>query len=231
MSLVPDTLRKVQAQLFASAWRIVWQQLSQQREVLRYLYNAAQTANTALPKPPIFNRADLTDEEAQALQDFFDDDGAARGARDAFATAIVMFLDDSFKMLTSFYERIPDIERNLAVRVEGIDLPKIVRDAANNVRHYQDWRVPAKDLLRPELALANATTIAALMGKAPPIRKTVSVWAANWAWPILAKISGGTFNGLASAVLSAMEEMLENAHETESEHVIEYRNRYPIPLE
>ena len=112
---------------------------------------------------------------------FFDDDGAARGARDAYSTAIVMFLDDSFKMLASFYERIPDVERNLAVRVEGIDLPKIVRDAANNVRHYQGWRVPAKDLLRPELALVNATTIATPMGKAPPNRETVSVWAANWA--------------------------------------------------
>ena len=70
MSLAPDELRKVQAQLLAAAWRTAWQQLSQQREVLRCLYNAAQAANAALPKPSIFNRANLTDQEAQALRDF-----------------------------------------------------------------------------------------------------------------------------------------------------------------
>ena len=45
-----------------------------------------------------------------------------------------MFLVDIFKILTSFYERIPDVERNLAMRVEGIDLPKTIRDVANDGR-------------------------------------------------------------------------------------------------
>jgi hypothetical protein len=56
------------------------------------------------------------------------------------------------------------------------------------------------------------------------------VWAANWAWPILAKISGGTFDGLIRIVVDAMEEMLANAGETKNEYVLDYRVRYPIPL-
>lgn len=170
----------------------------------------------------------MTEEQAQALSDFFETDSAARGARDAYATAVVMFVDDMLKMIRSFYSKIPEIEQTLTVRIDGIDLPTIFRHAANNVRHYLDWRVPPHQLQRPDQAVATATTIAVLMGKAVPTRENVSVWASNWAWPILHKISGATFDGLVRLLARCMDEMLENSGMSEHELVAADLEKYPL---
>lgn len=231
MGLSPAELRNAHALTFTSTWLVAWQQLSQQYNVMRELFEAARAANHRIPKPPALLTSMMMDEaKDQVVRDYFSDDGAARGARDAYATAIVMLLDDALKPLKVFYDRIPDVE-DLNVRVEGIDLPTIFRDVANNVRHYRDWRVPPQQLARPETAVANATTIATLMGRPSPTRDDVSLWANNWAWPILARVSEETFDGLMRLVVASMDEMLDNAGETSLiEHVLYYREHYPISL-
>jgi len=202
-----------EAQLFEVVQRHALEQLSAQSETLRLLFDRARDANDALPSFPPVQLDRLTEEERQALSDFFDQDGRARGARDAFATALVVFLDLIFKELRIFYNRIPG-RAQVTVGIDGIDLGTILRHTANNLRHYLDWRVPHSQLTHAEKAVAAATTIAKLMGKEEPTRETVAVWANNWAWPVLARISGRSFDGLTDIVNAALGEMLSNAWET-----------------
>lgn len=207
------TPEKYEAQLFEVVQRQARDQLAAQWETLRLLFDRAREASDALPTFPEVRLDRLTEEEKHALSDFFDRDGRARGARDAFATAIVSFFDLMFKELHMFYNRIPR-RAPITVGVDNIDLGTIFRHTANNVRHYLDWRVPPSRLTHPDMAVAAATTIARLMDRDPPTRETVAVWANNWAWPVLAKISGRNFDVLMEMVESALNEMLSNAWET-----------------
>ncbi|MGA8574230.1 MAG: hypothetical protein WB609_00895 [Candidatus Cybelea sp.] len=207
------TLEEHEAQLFETVQRRALEQLSAQGDTLRLLFDRAREANDALPQFPPVQLDRLNEEERQALSDFFDQDGRARGARDAFATAIVIFFDLMFKELRIFYNRIPE-RAHVAVGVDGIDLGTIFRHTANNLRHYLDWRVPPSQLTHAEKAVAAAATIAKLMSRDEPTRETVAVWANNWAWPVLAKISGRSFDGLKEIVEEALSEMLSNAWET-----------------
>lgn len=201
-----------EAQLFEVVQRRAREQLYAQQETLRLLFDRARDANEAQPLFPPVRLDRLTDEEVQALSDFFDQDGRARGARDAFATAVVIFFDLMFKELRTFYRRIPQ-RAPVTAGVNGIDLGTIFRHTANNVRHYLDWRVPPSQLTNADQAVAAATTIATLLGRELPTRDTVAVYASNWAWPVIAKISGRTFEGLVQLVECSLDEMLSNAWE------------------
>lgn len=228
--MTEDELRDLHERLFSAAWCLAWQQLSQQRDALRVLFNAAKKADGEIPRFRNINLNEMTGEEQVELSAYIDASSAARGTREAYATAVVMFFDSQLKEVTKLYRRIPGVDRNLKVHVEGIDIATIFAHAANNVRHHNDWRVPAKYLSNPRAAVANATTIATLMGKPAPTVDTVSLWAGNWAWPIIQRTcSHGTFDDLLAVIVAAMNELMTNAVRVEHEYVTLYREKYPIP--
>lgn len=208
------SLEEHKAQLFEVVQKQALDQLSARRGTLELLFDRAREASDALPEFPQIQLDRLTKDEMQALSGFFDQDGRARGARDAFATAIVIYFDLMFNELCVFYDHIPK-RAPLTVGIEGIQLGTIFRHTANNVRHYLDWRTPPSSLIKPGRAVEAATTIAKLMNTEVPTRETVAVWANNWAWPVLAKISGRSFEPLIDLVKSAVSEMLSNAWESE----------------
>ena len=206
-------LEQHEAQLFEVILMKARRQLSAQRDVLRLLFDRAKDANDATPVLPDVRLDRLNEEEIAALSKYFDKYDGDKGARDAFATAIVIFFDTMFKELRMYYRRIPGIEP-ATVGVDRLDLGTIFRHTANNVRHYLDWGVPPSRLMHADQATAAAKTIATLVGKDEPTRETIAVYADNWAWPILAKISGRTFEGLVEIVERCMAEMLTNAWES-----------------
>jgi hypothetical protein len=202
------------AHIFEAFLNRARRQLSLQQDVLRLLFDRAKDANDATPPFPDIRLDRLTDEEIAVLSQYRDKHDGDKGARDAYATAIVIFIDTMLKELATFYERIPSVERGLTVGVDGTDLGTIFRLTANNVRHYLDWRVHFSKLTHRDQAIEAAKMIATLTGKDEPTLETVAVYADNWAWPILAKISGRTFEGLVEIVGRFMDEMLSNACET-----------------
>jgi hypothetical protein len=201
--------RDVYIGLFTTAWRIAREQLRQQASTMGELFAQAQAANAErpIPRPP---PPVMTDKDWDDMADFFERNGRATGARDAYASAVVLFIDGVLKLLRRFYDRIPDVPKAFSVNVNGLTVFDIFRAIGNNVRHYEEWRAPTHLIPRAEQAYWAVTTIAVLVGREVPARDGLAVMAANWAWPVLHATGGGTFAGLLAKVRECSDELLHN---------------------
>lgn len=196
--------------MFSGTWQQARRMLADQSETLRGLFNAAKTRVDGKPQFPLnrttFEVRSLTEEEVQALAAFSRDEGIANVARDAYATALVLFLDIMFIELWTYFRLVRDAKGTFKTGVAGIDLRTIIAHTANNVRHFQDWRFE-----RTKGALQNAKTIAKVTGMREPTADTLAEMANNWSWLVLVSISGRSFDGLIAIANQYMDEMLDNA--------------------
>jgi DNA-binding HxlR family transcriptional regulator len=200
--------------LFSGTWQQARRMLDDQQEMLRGLFDAAKAqADAKLPfrlEQTSFNLMTMTKEQSEALAGFFRQDGITTVARDAYATALVLFLDMMFKELWTYFSLLRNAKKSFNTGIAGVELRTIVAHTANNVRHFQEWRftLPPKILAR---ALENAMTIAKVTRKTEPTADTLAEMANNWSWLVLVSISGRSFDGLMTIVNQYMDEMLDNA--------------------
>lgn len=196
--------------MFSGTWQQARRMLADQSEMLRDLFDAAKTRVDGKPLFPLkqttFKPFSLTEEELVALTTFSREEGIVNVARDAYATALVLFLDIMFIELWTYFRLVRDAKRTFKTGVAGIDLRTIIAHTANNVRHFQEWRFE-----RTKGALQNAKTIAKVTGMREPTADTLAEMANNWSWLVLVSISGRSFGGLIAIVNQYMDEMLDNA--------------------
>jgi len=200
--------------VFTTSWRIARERLQQQQNTLAFLFAAAEQANSERPTLQPYS-TEMTEADWDRFRAFFEESGIATGARDAYATAVVMVIDDILKTFWEFYDRIPGVPKTFCVGVNGVDIFTIFRAVGNNVRHYLDWRRPTHQIERPKPAYANVRTIATVVGRSAPDYAELSVMAVNWAWPVLHAAGGGTFAGLLAKVRECMDEVI---------HVVDMHN-------
>lgn len=169
-----------------------------------------------MPTRPIIDlpqRLDsITPEQGLALSEFAEAQRKAEGARDAYATALVVYFDGLLKTLWIYFKKVPEVNQELTVGVRGIALGKIIHEAANNARHYIDWKLPG-DMTRRQRRQSASTcrTIAAVLDKELPEPMDIARFGFNYSWEILVRLGGGTFDGLLAIVARYQDEMISNA--------------------
>jgi hypothetical protein len=217
--MAPDLKRRFDAEsllyfntgLFNAEWRIAREQLRLQAATLGVLHSAANLASHNIPRGFPFRLDKLTPEDRTALYEWQERESSARGARDAFATGIILFLDNLLKGVLRFYRRIDGLPKQFSSGVNGISTDRIFRFTGNNVRHFDEWCAPTHEIARKDDAYEAVCAIATVVGRPVPKFEELSVMATNWAWPVIATVSGGTFEGLIVHVRAFLDELIANA--------------------
>lgn len=213
--------RQIAIQLFSTAWRIGWERFRQQRPTLQTLFDAARESNDALSGAPPVRLGQMTDESYATLLRWWEDDGTSRGARDAYASAVVLFVDDTLKATLKFYNRIPKINLNFNSNINGVTTPEVFRLTSNNVRHHDEWIAPTHQIPAADQAYKAVTAICTVVDRPVPKKGGLSVMAANWAWPVLAVVSGDrSFEGLMAKIGEFMDELLLKTGLESDPHVL-----------
>jgi hypothetical protein len=119
---------------FVQIWCVGWRDLRQQHDVLKMLYEQVARNDGSLPVPQPERALD-------AHLRWLDELETSIGARDAYATAVVMFVDDLLKRVYGAYKAVPGPEP-LTAGLRGVPLHRLFKATGNNVRHYQDWNKP-----------------------------------------------------------------------------------------
>lgn len=139
-SVCVRTLRRTHGTMvtanFVQIWRVGWRDLRQQHDVLNLLYEQVATnANTRLSHSPglALGIPTVPSEQLQWVEAI----ETSIGARDAYATAVVMFVDDLFKRVHGAYKTVPGAQP-LTAGLRGVALHRLFKAAGNNVRHYQE---------------------------------------------------------------------------------------------
>jgi len=183
---------------FVHAWRLSWRTLRQQRPVLRVLYQEV-VANSLSPAMLEVFRGPV-----QEMWKRLDMGETAIGARDAYATAVVMVVDDLLKRAFGAYKAVPGAPLPLTVGCNGVDMPTVFRVAGNNVRHYQGWVEPLTSG-----APGNICKLAKLLGHPQLDREYYSNYAANLAWMVLVTVGGDSYDAFEERVRASLDEMID----------------------
>src|SRR5665213_2450060 len=125
---------------FVHVWRGAWRELRQQHDLLKLLYEQVALNAGARPARPTGDALETPHGLSEQLQ-WVEAVETSQGARDAYATAVVMLVDDLLKRVYGAYKAVPGPEP-LNVGLRGVPLHRLFKAAGNNVRHYQDWDKP-----------------------------------------------------------------------------------------
>jgi hypothetical protein len=200
----------VTTQLFNAAWRIGREQLRQQHATLQVLYDAARLAADSHPGAFPVQLDKFVPEDEPTIRQWWEEHLTTLGARDAYGSAIVFFIDGTLRAMLRFYRMIPDVPRKFKSGFNGVTTDRIFRYTGNNVRHFDEWVAPTHQIPHHKRAYAAVTAIAKVLGKPVPDKKHLSVMATNCAWAVIATISERKFEKLIAFVREFMDELLVN---------------------
>ncbi len=200
--------KQVMTRLFNAAWRIAREQVRQQQPTLQVLYNAARSAADAHPGAFPVQLDKFVPEDEATIRQWWDAHLTTFGARDAYASAIVLFVDGTLKAMLRYYGMIPSVPKKFKSGFNGVSTDLIFRYVGNNVRHFDEWAAPTHQIPHRRQAYAAVTAIATVLGRPVPDKKSLSVMATNCAWAVIATISGRTFDKLIALVREFMDELL-----------------------
>lgn len=198
---------------FRAAWCRGREQLRNQQPTLSMLFDAAKFASDSHPGAPP-DVTNMTEERQQEFYAWWTQHLTALGARDAYASAIVFFVDSVLKGVLRFYDLIPGATRDFKSGLNGISTPEVFRHTGNNVRHFEEWiHLMGRPRKKREEATVNmaydtVVAIATVLSRPVPVREHLTLMATNCAWAVLAVISNKRFEGLLSVLRDFMDELI-----------------------